>query len=96
MPEPGSNGTGIELPATIHQNLLAMFIGGQQVAMRDTDLAFARQRDVTTHALQTLQAVAAVELLVSDDPMQVAGLNTGIRTPTTISHPSMIGPGTGS
>ena len=94
MSEALSNGTGVELPNTIHQNLLAMFVGGQQVAMRDQDLAFGRQRDAATHALQTLQAVAAVELLVSNDPSEVARLNTAVRTPTTISHPSMIGDGT--
>ena len=80
----------VELPATIHQQLLTMGIMGQQTTNRDMDLAFARQRDSSAHALQTLQAVAAVELLVSNDPMQVAGLNVGMRTPTTIDHPSAI------
>lgn len=83
-------GTGVELPNTVHQQLMMAGIQQHQVTQFDLNLAFARQRDGATYDQRVLGAVAAVELLVSDDPMQVAGLNTGMRTPTTVDHPSAI------
>ena len=82
-----------ELPASVETQLTLMGIQSQQIAMADLNLAFARQRDGAAYDQRNLGAVAAVELLVSNDPMQVAGLNTGVRTPTTISHPSMLDSG---
>ena len=84
----------IELPDSVQVLLLKAGTEINQLASGELQLAMARQRDGATYDQRVLGAVAAVELLVSDDPMQIAGLNTGIRTPTTISHPSMQGSGT--
>lgn len=81
-----------ELPESVSTQLTLMGIQSQQVAMADLNLAFARQRDGATFDQRVLGAVAASELLVSNDGMQIAGLNAGVRTPTTIDHPgAMVG-----
>ena len=79
-----------ELPASVETQLTLMGIQAQQVAMGDLNLAFARQRDGATFDQRVLGAVAASELLVSNDGMQIAGLNSGVRTPTTLDHPGAI------
>jgi len=79
-----------ELPDSVANQLTVMGIQSQQLLMSDFGLALARQRDGATYDQRVLGAVSAVELLVTNDPMQVAGLNTAIRTPTTIDHPSAI------
>ena len=85
-------GEKIELPDTIQTSLMGLMIQQQQIAMGDLQLAFARQRDGAAYDMRVIGAISANELLVSNDPVQFAGLNTGIRTPTTISHPSVGGP----
>ena len=82
--------TSVELPNSIHQQLMMQGIAAHQIAMQDTELAFARNRDVALYDLRVLGSVSASELLVTNDPMQVAGYNTAIRTPTTIDHPSAV------
>ncbi len=79
-----------ELSTSVENQLTLMAIQSQQVAMADLNLAFARQRDGATFDQRTLGAVAAAELLVSNDPGDVARMNTAIRTPSTIDHPSAI------
>jgi len=79
-----------ELPASVETQLTLMGIQAQQVAMGDLNLAFARQRDGATFDQRVLGAVAASELLVSNDGMQIAGLNSGVRTPTTLDHPGAV------
>lgn len=79
-----------ELPESVSAQLTLMGIQSQQVAMADLNLAFARQRDGAAFDQRTLGAVAASELLVSNDAGDVARMNTAIRTPTTIDHPSAI------
>lgn len=55
----------------------------------DTNLATARQRDATQLDNRALQGFIWAELFRSDDPAQFAGLNAGVRTPTTLDLPSV-------
>ena len=66
----------------------------------DTAMALARQRDDAQHAqarqrdgaaydMRMLGGFITGELFRSDDPAQFAGLNAGVRVPTTLDHPSI-------
>lgn len=54
----------------------------------DTQLAINRQRDGAAADMRVLGGVIAAELLTQNDPMGMAGMNAGIRVPTTVDHPS--------
>jgi len=56
----------------------------------DIDLATARQRDSTQVFNKLLDGFISAELFRSDDPAQFAGLNAGVRIPTTLDHPNAV------
>lgn len=59
----------------------------------NTQLALARQSDGAAQDMRVVGGLIASELLTSNDPMQMAGLNAGVRTPTTVDHPgNPVGP----
>lgn len=80
----------VEIPATVQQQMLTNAIMGQHVFNRETDLAFRRQADGAAFDMRVIGAVAASELLVSNDPADFARTNAAVRVPTTIDHPSAI------
>lgn len=82
--------TSVDLPPAVHQQLLTEGIKTHQSITNDFQLALARQRDAAAFDMRVIGAVAAGELLVTNDPSEVARLNTAVRTPTTIDHPSAI------
>jgi len=49
----------------------------------------ARQRDTALFGIQTINAITAKELLVSDDVSEASRINMATRIPTTIDHPSI-------
>lgn len=53
-------------------------------------LAYRRQGDGAAFDMRLLNGALTNACLTADDPMTVAGLNTAVRTPTTIDHPSAI------
>lgn len=55
----------------------------------DAQHAQARQRDGAAYDMRMLGAFVTGELFSSNDPGQFAGLNTAIRVPSTIDHPSI-------
>jgi hypothetical protein len=59
-------------------------------SMEHADGAMARQTDGAAYDMRALGAVITSELVQSDDPMGMAGLNTGIRTPLTITQPGNV------
>lgn len=75
-------------------NMQEMFEGdlAQAVARRrdDSDLAAARQRDGAAYDMRMLGGFMTGSLFSSDDPERFAGLNAGVRVPTTIDHPSAV------
>lgn len=77
-----------EVPSTVAEQLLTGWVLGQQTWHRELDLAFRRQGDGAAFDMRALGAVAANELLVSNDPSEISRLNAAVRTPTTIDHPS--------
>lgn len=81
---------GVELPASVHQQLLAVGIQAHQTAMAHLQTSQQRQSDAAAFDMRVIGAVAAGELLVTNDPSEVARLNSAIRTPTTIDHPSAV------
>lgn len=54
----------------------------------DVDLAFSRQRDGAAYDMRMLGAFVTGNLFASDDPERFAGLNAGVRVPTTLDHPN--------
>jgi hypothetical protein len=56
-------------------------------SMEHADGAMARQTDGAAYDMRALGAVIATELVQSAEPMGMAGLNAGIRTPLTITQP---------
>jgi len=55
----------------------------------DAQHAQARQRDGAAFDMRALGGFVLGELFSSNDPGQFAGLNTAIRVPSTIDHPSI-------
>lgn len=53
----------------------------------DSALAVARQRDGAAYDLRMLGGFMTSALFSSDDPATFAGLNAGVRVPTTLDHP---------
>ena len=53
----------------------------------DINLATARQRDGAAQDNRTVGAAIVTAVLQSDDPAQYAGINAGVRVPTTLDHP---------
>jgi hypothetical protein len=53
----------------------------------DTHLAVARQRDGAAYDLRMLGGFMTASLFASDDPERFAGMNAGVRVPTTVDHP---------
>jgi hypothetical protein len=53
----------------------------------NTQLALARQSDGAAQDMRVVGGLIAAELLAANDPMTMAGLNAGVRTPTTLDHP---------
>lgn len=53
----------------------------------DINLATARQRDGAAQDMRVVGSAIAANIIQSDDPTQYAGLNAGIRVPTTVDHP---------
>ena len=49
--------------------------------------ATQRQTDGAGFDQRALGAVIANELVVSNDPMTMAGMNAAVRIPTTLTHP---------
>lgn len=74
-------------------NLDDIFSGdlAQAVSRRrdDSDLAIARQRDGAAYDMRMLGGFITSALFSSDDAERFAGLNAGVRIPTTLSHPSV-------
>jgi hypothetical protein len=63
-------------------NLLGAQLGQVAVAFTgELQLGFRRQADSVQQMSNIITAVAAGELLRSDDPMQLAGLNAGANRP---------------
>lgn len=55
----------------------------------DSQLATARQRDGAAYDMRMLGGFMTGSLFSSDDPERFAGLNAGVRVPTTIDHPGI-------
>ena len=55
----------------------------------DSQLATARQRDGAAFDMRMLGGFLASSLFSSDDPERFAGLNAGVRVPTTLDHPDI-------
>lgn len=56
-----------------------------------TQLALQRQSDGAAQDMRAVGGMIAGELMSSNDPTQLAGLNAGVRIPTTVSHPGNAG-----
>ena len=65
-----------------HENGLR--IGRQSDEMM---LRVGRQSDASALDHRQYAGFVATQLFNSDDPMTVAGMNTAIRTPSTVEHP---------
>lgn len=46
-----------------------------------------RQSDAAGQDMRVIGAAIASAVVSSDDPQQFAGLNAGVRVPTTVDHP---------
>jgi hypothetical protein len=68
--------------------LFAQLAQQANVFTSELNLAYRRQGDAIQIRNSVIDSVVTGEILRGDDPMQIAGLNAGIRTPTTIDHPS--------
>ena len=66
---------------------LAAHLGRQR---DDIYLAVARQRDGAAYDMRALGAFTLGNLFTSDDPERMAGLNAGVRIPTTLTHPNAV------
>lgn len=55
----------------------------------DINLAQARQRDGAAQDMRVVGSAIAANIIQSDDPTQYAGLNAGVRVPTTLDHPGI-------
>jgi len=55
----------------------------------DSQLATARQRDGAAYDMRMLGGFMTASLFASDDPERFAGLNSGVRIPTTVDHPGI-------
>jgi hypothetical protein len=55
----------------------------------DSMLASARQRDGAAYDMRMLGGFMTASLFASDDPERFAGLNSGIRVPTSIDTPGV-------
>ena len=68
--------------------LFAQLAQQANVFTSELNLAYRRQGDAIQIRNSVIDSVVTGEILRGDDPMQIAGLNAGVRTPTTIDHPS--------
>jgi len=85
--------TGIDVPPNFYQGHMGAMLAGVERRSQHSDMAMARHTDTALHGLKVIESIAAYELLVSNDPDRMAATNAGVRIPTSISHPSMLGPG---
>lgn len=70
--------------------LFAQLAQQANVFTSELNLAYRRQGDAIQIRNSVIDSVVTGEILRGDDPMQIAGLNAGVRTPTTIDHPSAV------
>lgn len=76
------------LDPTIQQLFEEDLAAGVRVFRGELDLAHRRQADGAAQDMRVTGGFLMQNLFASDLPEVVAGLNTGVRTPTTISQPS--------
>lgn len=78
----------------MNEILLPMFTAdaAEAIARRrdDTQLAIARQRDASAYDMRMLGGFMTGTLFSSDDAERFAGINAGVRVPTTLDHPSAV------
>lgn len=74
----------------LNELLIAELASGSARRTTDADLAVSRQRDGAAFDMRALGASIAGSLLAADDPSQFAGLNAGVRIPTTLDHPNTV------
>lgn len=53
-------------------------------------LAHRRQADAAAYDMRALGGFIVSALFSSDDPERFAGLNAGVRVPTTLDHPNAV------
>lgn len=68
----------------------ADLLEGARLRAGDVALATARQRDGAAQDMRVIGGAIAAEVLRSDDPAQFAGLNAGVRIPTTLDQPGSV------
>ena len=75
-------------PVDMNNLLLTQLAQQANVFTSELNLAYRRQGDAIQIRNSVIDSVVTGEILRGDDPMQIAGLNAGVRAPTTIDHPS--------
>ena len=78
----------VDVPPNILAAHYAAMLHASERLQGDLDIAIALHRNTALHGLKTVEAVAAYELLVSNDANERARINAAARVPTTLSQPS--------
>lgn len=84
--------TGIDVPPNFYQGHMGAMLAGVERRSQHSDMAMARHTDTALHGLKVIEAIAAYELLVSNDPDRMSATNAAVRIPTTLNHPGNVPP----
>ena len=80
----------VDLPPGVLQAHYARLNFATEREADDAAAARARARDTALIGVKTIEAIAAKELLVSDDVSEASRINMAARTPTTLDHPNAV------
>jgi len=80
----------VDLPDGVLQAHYARLNLAAERESDDAAAARARARDTALVGIKTIEAIAAKELLVSDDVSEASRINMAARVPTTLDHPNAV------